>query len=169
MLITWVAFHITAQAGFTFATHLRALPRPRGGDWILWLSAAVLASLAIFAIHQDMWFTVKQLKLAMLSGQLMYHLFMSFYGLIFPAYVWICMVPINGYAPGPTGRAMIVLVAAITIAAPMFWMGFVVQQMPWLIPGLVVVLGARLLVQFPKIAGENEHSHPHTDLEAPTL
>jgi hypothetical protein len=147
LLVTWVALHIATQTGFTFATHIRALPRPRMGDLIIWIVAGILLSLTIFAIRQEMWFAVKQLKLAMLSGQLMYELFMSFYGLIFPAYVWICMVPIRGKAPGPTVPALAVFVIAVAIACPMFWMGFIVQQTLWLIPGVLVVVSARWFVR----------------------
>jgi hypothetical protein len=146
LLITWVALHIATQAGFTFAAHIHALPRPRQTDLIIWGTAGILLSLSIFAIRQEMWFHVKQLKLAMLSGQLMYHLFMSFYGLIFPAYVWICMVPIRGKSPGASRPALIAVATAVAIAAPMFWMGFVVEKMLWLIPGVLVVLAARFLV-----------------------
>ena len=166
LLVSWVAMHIAAQIGFTFAAHIRALPRPKPTDLIIWAVAGVLLSLAIFAIRQEMWFAVKQLKLAMLSGQLMYHLFMSFYGLIFPAYVWICMVPIRGKAPGPSRPALIVLAIAVMIAAPMFWMGFVAQQMLWLIPGVFVVLLARLPVEI--WAEETQCERRTSNVELPT-
>ena len=98
LLITWVALHIASQAGFTFAAHIRALPRPKWSDLLWWSIAALLVWLAIFAIRQEEWFSVKGFLIAMQSGDLMYRLFMSFYGLVFPAYVWICMVPIFGKA-----------------------------------------------------------------------
>jgi hypothetical protein len=152
LLITWVALHIAAQTGFTFAAHIRVLPPVQWEDAIVWTIAAVMVGLTIFAIRQEQWFTVKQLHIAMLSGHLMYRLFMSFYGLIFPAYVWICMVPIRGKASGPTRPALIVTAIAIVIAAPMYWLGFVNEWMLWLIPAVAVVLMARMFVR-PTQAG----------------
>jgi hypothetical protein len=147
LLITWVALHIAAQAGFTLAAHIRALPSPKKQDLILWFIAAVMVGLTIFAIRQEEWFTVKQLHIAMLSGHLMYRLFMSFYGLIFPAYVWICMVPIRGKAPGPSRSAITVTAMAVAISAPMYWLGFVHESMLWLIPAVAVLLVARFLAR----------------------
>jgi hypothetical protein len=151
LLITWVAVHIASQAGFTIAAHLRALPAFQRGDVLIWAMAALLVGASVFAIRQELWFTVKQLHIAMLSGQLMYRLFMSFYGLVFPAYVWICMVPIKGRSPGPTRAALTVFVLSVAIAAPMFWLGFVNEWMLWLIPGVAVVMVARWVVKAPAL------------------
>jgi len=145
LLVTWVVFHIAAQIGLKFTVHIRALPRPRPIDAIIWAVAGLLAGLTIFAVRKDQWFTVKQLGIRMYSGQLMYMLFMSFYGLIFPAYVWMFMVPIRGSVPQRNLRAMFIWIASVAIAAPMFWMGFVNLWMLWLIPGVLVVLAARFL------------------------
>ena len=83
--------------------------------------------------------------------ELIYRLFMAFYGLIFPAYVWLCMIPGRGRVP-PTRRQWIVLAAACIVAAPMYWRGFIERQMVWLLPGLAVVLFARLLI--PSVTSE---------------
>jgi hypothetical protein len=144
LLISWVAFHLAAQAGLKFALHLRAIPSVRPVAVSLWIGAAVLVGLAIFTIRQQMWFAFPALSIQMLSAQLVYRLFMSFYGLIFPTYVWICMVPIRGFAPGPSRRAMVVLAGAVLLASPLYWVGFVNERMLWLIPAMAIVLLARL-------------------------
>ncbi len=72
-----------------------------------------------------------------LSGfELSYRLFMSFYGLFFPAYVWICIFGKKNWR---------VWLVAVLIAAPMYWMGFIERQMIWLLPGVAVPFIAGLL------------------------
>jgi hypothetical protein len=64
---------------------------------------------------------------------------MAFYGLIFPAYVWICAWPLR--APRKAdARALILCAVAIAIAAPGFWLGFIERKMIWVVPAVAVVL-----------------------------
>jgi hypothetical protein len=82
-------------------------------------------------------------------GEIIYRLFMAFYGLVFPAYVWLCMIPTGDGHSGPsrpTRGKVRVWLFAVGMAAPMFWMGFVERQTWWLAPGLGVVLAARLFL-----------------------
>ena len=76
------------------------------------------------------------------ASEVVYRGFMSFYGLVFPAYVWLCVL---GQA-SLTRRAVQVFVAAVIVAAPMYWMGFIERQTWWLAPGLGVVLLARFFI-----------------------
>jgi hypothetical protein len=151
-LVTWVAAHMAVQTGFTWAAHLRAVPRLRTIDVVIWLSAAAMVAASWIFLSKKQWFD--ELHQMTLTGEAIYRIFMAFYGLVFPAYVWICMVPIRGASPGPTPRALVVSAIAILVAAPMFWMGFIAGQMLWLAPGLAVVLSARLL------AGAADHLSP---------
>ena len=79
------------------------------------------------------------------SGELIYRLFLSCYGLFFPAYVWLCMIPGRGRAK-PQAKQWFVWAIACFIAAPMYWMGFIEGKMIWLLPGLGVVLAARIFI-----------------------
>jgi hypothetical protein len=63
---------------------------------------------------------------------------MGFYGLIFPAYLWICM-------KGVPRRSIAVFAITVVACAPMFWLGFMEEKMLWLIPGVALLLLARLL------------------------
>jgi hypothetical protein len=82
-----------------------------------------------------------------LHGQVYYRIFMSFYGLLFPAYVWLCMVPLPGRpAPGATRRSLAVLALAVAVAAPMYWVGFLMDRWSWILVGVGVLLAARALV-----------------------
>jgi hypothetical protein len=79
------------------------------------------------------------------AGEQIYLCFLSFYGLVFPAYVWICIF-------GKRSRS--IWLAAVLIAAPMYWMGFIERQMIWLLPGVAIVFAARFLpaLMKPRIA-----------------
>jgi hypothetical protein len=78
-------------------------------------------------------------------GELIYRLFMGFYGLVFPAYAWLCILPGRGRV-STTRRQWLVWAATLLIVAPMFWMAFIEREMVWVVPGVAVVLLARLLV-----------------------
>jgi hypothetical protein len=91
----------------------------------------------------------------MRPGEVGYRVFMSFYGLLFPAYVWLCMIPsraagtgeLHSGIDGPIGRRkLFVLLITVAIAAPMYWLGFIERQEVWLLPGLGVVLLSRAAV-----------------------
>lgn len=91
------------------------------------------------------------------AGEVGYRVFLGFYGLVFPAYVWLVMIPDAQGVP-VTRHTMRVYAAAVGIALPMFWMGFVERQEFWLAPGLLVVLFARLFIRGTKVqAPSSEH------------
>ncbi len=84
----------------------------------------------------------------MSGAEVVYRCFMAFYGLVFPAYVWLVMIPRDGTdAPGFMRRALRVWALSVGIAAPMFWMGFIGGREIWLAPGIAVVLLARLFAR----------------------
>jgi hypothetical protein len=72
---------------------------------------------------------------------------MGFYGLFFPAYVWLVMLPARGGRAALQMRNLLVYLLVVILVMPFFWMGFVANQMIWLLPGLALVLLARLLIQ----------------------
>jgi hypothetical protein len=149
-----VFLHIALQASFTVGIHLRAIanaPRAgrfRGGvrsvPW--WLGIAAIAALLVFLVQR----LVEPGPAAAPPPEIdpafetIYRIFMSFYGLVFPAYAWLCKSPTRDGHAGPSPRKLAVWAAAVLIAAPMFWMGFIERQTWWLGPGLAVVLLARL-------------------------
>ncbi|MBV8780718.1 MAG: hypothetical protein JO353_04910 [Phycisphaerae bacterium] len=73
---------------------------------------------------------------------------MSFYGLFFPAYVWLCMIPGRGRSK-PTQRMWIVLAVAVVLALPFYWLAFIDNRMPFVIGGVAIVVLARLFVGKP--------------------
>lgn len=91
------------------------------------------------------------------SREIVYRLFLAFYGLVFPAYVWLCMIPTaDGHAglSGPRGEWKLrVWCGAVGIAAPFYWMGLIAREELFLMPGLGAVLLARLAVRSRRRAG----------------
>ncbi|HNS22113.1 MAG TPA: hypothetical protein PKH24_16535 [Sedimentisphaerales bacterium] len=74
------------------------------------------------------------------AGEVIYRCFMGFFGLLFPAYVWLCML-----RRSPSRRAMRICAVAVVAALPLFFVGFVAGRMVLLVPGVAIVLLARLV------------------------
>jgi hypothetical protein len=79
------------------------------------------------------------------AGETVYRVFMGFYGLVFPAYVWVCVVPNDGLRP--TGRHLLVFALSVLCSLPMYWIGFVEGRVVWLVPGVAVILIAGIAVR----------------------
>lgn len=133
--------HLTLQLWYTIKVHVDAMPAV-WGKRVSVLAVAALTGV-LFAV------VAPSMSHAGLSGfEVIYRLFMSFYGLLFPAYVWLCMIPARGeqHTQKPKRRKLTVLAAACLLAAPFYWMGFIERDTIWLAPGLGVVLLSRLFV-----------------------
>jgi hypothetical protein len=165
-VVCWAAIvvstHVLCQAAFTTIIHIKELVARRNiGSWLLPACAAAMAVAIIAALvlaHDTdnsrlSW--MPGMENAMRPGEGGYRVFMSFYGLLFPAYVWLCMIPTRDRAggeahsgvDGPIGRhKLIVLALAVAIAAPMYWLGFIEREEIWLLPGLAVVLLSRAVL-----------------------
>lgn len=142
-VIAAIAAHLLIQTALTVSLHARELAdRYQRIPLIVWtvIAIAIIASAVAGALinNQDRWYRLN-------PGEVVYRIFMGFYGLVFPAYVWLCMIPGSGRMK-PTHRQLTVFAVAVLIAAPMFWFGFVKQQLIWLLPGLAVVLLARAAI-----------------------
>jgi hypothetical protein len=72
--------------------------------------------------------------------EILYRTFLAFYGLVFPAYVWICMIP---FGSTRTQRRVLVFALAVALAAPFYWLGFIERLTIWLVPGVAIVLLAK--------------------------
>lgn len=135
-----IATHMIVQSAFTLSVHARALASsrftPRGVFALL-----LITQIALF-IALGCNFLPRYHHLD--PGEVIYRLFMVFYGLIFPAYVWNCMV-----FSGPTRVSVRATLLAIAVAVPMCWLGFIEDHMIWLVPGVAVVLAAPLAARVP--------------------
>lgn len=148
---TLVLVHIGVQIAFTVGMHVRELasvPSLGRGRAAQALVAGIAAAMAAFSF--DLGSPIRA-ESGMSAGEIAYRVLMSFYGLVFPAYVWICMIPTRDGHTGLAGNAgrrkVLVWAGAVGVAAPPFWMGFIERQEAYLAPGLLVVLLARLVVR----------------------
>jgi hypothetical protein len=144
--VPWLALlvltHIATQLVFTLLVHDAEMPRPAGSGAFVTPIVAVLAFGLGFGVAPDF---------GDLSGEeSVYRVFMAFYGLIFPAYVWLIVLPTkNGHSGllGRLGRKKLrVWAFCVGVAAPMYWLGFLERQEIWLVPGLGAVLLGRLFL-----------------------
>jgi len=141
-IIAGVLVHLSVQTAFTGFAHVReAGPRIDRTSRPLMISVAVVlvvgAALGVTAGHDRAW-------LGLRAGEIVYRLYLGFYGLAFPAYVYLCMIPTRDGHAGATRRKLRVWAFAVGAAAPFFWMGFVQFEELLLVPGLLIVLLARL-------------------------
>ncbi len=140
-----VAVHMAVQAGFTIAAHVRYTARRLDAVGLEITTVFILVSVAL--LLGAMMVAARVVDYRGLSGtEIGYRLFIAFYGLVFPAYVWICMIPTRTSELAP-GRALATFIFATLLAAPMFWMGFIERRMVWLLPGLAIILLAGLVVR----------------------
>ena len=72
----------------------------------------------------------------LLGGEIGYRLFMTAYGLIFPAYMLYRVIVRR---KNPIGIQPTMWIA-IALAAPFLWMGFIERQPVWLLPGMALIL-----------------------------
>jgi hypothetical protein len=102
-LAVWlIGIHVAVQAGFTIAAHVRYAGR-RFAE-IPMEQATVLILLTLGLLVGAFIVVAREAVYRGMSGaELSYRLFMAFYGLVFPAYAWICMVPTRGLARSRDG------------------------------------------------------------------
>jgi hypothetical protein len=125
-----VGAHMVAQAGYTVAAHLREVLGSEG-DRRDALRLGVFTVAAVGIVLGVAWLTAGRPRV----GEVPYLLFMGFYGLVFPAYVWAALV----------GRGVVnlpVVGLGALVAAPFYYVGFVGREMVWLVPGLAVAIAA---------------------------
>lgn len=144
--VAWVlAGHMMLQAALTIAFHWRELARRwhRGDAHITYGTWAGVGGAVIAIVAGALSPAVEITD----PSERIYRLFMSIYALVVPAYVWVCVVPSRGRkASEPTRRALLVFAIASAVAAPMYWLAFMGGRMIWVLPGVGVILLARLFI-----------------------
>ena len=140
-----ILIHIMAQLSFTIGVHGRELKRLPDRAY-----ARRATNTAIVAVSLVLVFTLEATHAGLSYGEILYRCFMSFYGLVFPAYVWLVMIPTGDGHSGLGGengrRKLFIWAFTVGVAATMFWMGFIERSEVWLAPGLAIVLCARFVL-----------------------
>ncbi len=149
LLAAPLLLHVAAQLAFTAGLHrdCLTLARRRG--------AASLATAAAVFMGLGLGMLAERSARFAVDPETSYRLFMAFYALVFPAYVWICALGRGA----PTRRTLTVYALAVAAASPMFWMASIERRTWWFAPGLLIVLAARLLVR-PGPAGREQDRAP---------
>lgn len=127
-LAVGILLHIICQWFFTVSVHLdrmRTIPKADAGKIILVVILILGGIAGVFIPGLPAY-------RGLLAGEIGYRLFMSAYGLVFPAYVLYQVI-----FRKKTSSMMWILIA---LTAPFFWMGFIERQTIWLIPGMVILL-----------------------------
>jgi hypothetical protein len=138
-----VLFHMATQMAFTIAVHIQELMNGVMQRHPVHRKLILVAVLIFLGLMAGM--LVREQN-GLPHGETIYRMFMGFYGLVFPAYVWICVVPVPGDDERARARKMFWFAASVIVASPMFWMGFIEKQTMWLLPGVAIVLLARIPV-----------------------
>lgn len=142
-LATALALHVSAQLGLTIGLHGREVVPQQAGSFPIRRLVMVLAILGAFGALGVAAPSMPD-RFDLSAGELAYRVFISFYGLVFPAYAWLCMVPTRDGRDGPTRKKVRVWSFAVGVAIPLYFVGYIQQVELLLIPGLLIVLGARL-------------------------
>ena len=139
ILLGWLALaHVVGQIIFTLGAHFREIfTSERSSSSTLDRFSSTLVMIAIlFGLLAG--YIVSD-PAAIVHGESVYLRFLVFYGLIFPAYVALIMMPQPGTRP--TRSLLILLGIFIAAALPLYELGFIHNHM-WLLPlPLVGILG----------------------------
>ena len=139
-----VGIHMITQIAFTLAVHVRTLlgaaQKVRFSRLALVVSAAGAMALSVVPLK---WPVFRSLE----TGEVIYRGFMGFYGLVAPAYVWLCMIPTRDGRTTPDRDRLGRFALAVILALPCYWMGFVERQYWWLLLGLAIVIGMRWTIR----------------------
>ncbi|MBY0113950.1 MAG: hypothetical protein K2Y21_14120 [Phycisphaerales bacterium] len=139
-----IVFHILIQSGYTIGLHIREAvllgsdDSPASSRRATTFTLATIAALALTAGLQFP--RISDGPGISPTFEFGYRLFMSAYGLLLPAYVWLVLIPRRHATSAPPRGAYVLWLAACAIATPAFYMGFMHQQEWWLPIGLGVVL-----------------------------
>lgn len=123
------------QAGLTAGLHINEIAARRSNRrWLLPCAVALILIAGLLGA----WALTQNLNLLHATvGETIYRCFLIFYGLVFPAYVWLVMIPTRKITA--VHQRKIVWAIATIICLPMAFL-FIVLSWSWWILGVLVVL-----------------------------
>ncbi len=148
--IGFLVGHFVIQIAFTVGAH-HAEIRRIGPAWLRRVEQVIVIAALVWFVSPV--FLPQINYRGMSAGEIGYRLFMGFYGLVFPVYVWVAIVPHRQAEPiGPKFQQR-VLIVTILACAPFFWLGFIEKSPVWLIPGVAIaILAIKLPVAFRRLS-----------------
>jgi hypothetical protein len=143
----YLILHIVAQLVVSVVFHSDELERtaPRSKSSLPVSGFAVLAAvIAAFGLLCNT--TLEDVNaFGLTTGEFTYRLFLTFYALIFPTYVYLNVWDVRRRTlRRRTTQSMRVTLIAILLAAPFFFMGFIVLDEIFIVPGIAFLLLAKL-------------------------
>ena len=149
-----IVAHLFVQLIYTFEVHHeRAITSAQWRNPTFagaWAGLVGIGLMAFWAIRGMPTFANMEITV------IVYRIFLSFYSLVFPVYVWLIMIPTRDGHSGTAGangrRKLMILMLVIGIAAPMYWMGFIMRHEFYLVPGVLIILLSRLALPRPRTA-----------------
>ncbi len=143
----WLAvlmIHLTLQCVFTMSLHSREILAHRGeGAWLR-TSLVVAAGVLLAVVAQRA--ATGEAPLRITTGETVYRCFLLAYGLAFPGYVFLCMIPLWFGKPSMLVRYTVWVLATL-VALPFGYVGFVMLQTPWIAGALLVLCVGRFLLE----------------------
>ena len=146
-VVLYLIVHVVAQLVLTVLFHSdeleRVKPSQKSAVRVSWFIAFAIAA-ALLGLSSNADFEFYGL-FDLITGEFFYRLFLTFYALIFPAYVWLNIFDVRKRSLRKrTSQSMRVTVAAIVLASPFFFMGFIMFQEIYILPGMAILLLAKL-------------------------
>ncbi len=142
LLAIALGVHVALQWLFTVSVHSSAIsvqPKPWGLLSVATFVGCTAAGLGGAMLAEQRWF-------GMAPGEVGYRVLLSFYGLVFPAYVWLNVIDLRRRSMRlATPRSLGVTLVAIVLASPFYFVGFMMRDEPWLAPGFAIIILAKLL------------------------
>lgn len=152
-----IAFHIISQIGFTVEAHAAEIRANAGGitpqteaddeplrnRLVKVLPVASMAA-GLLAFLAAMYGTgiIPDASTPAEGFEWVYRVFMGFYGLVFPTYALIAMVPTWSSPQAPTAVMLRAWIVGSLVAMPASYLAFIRKEMLWAFPAMVVVLAA---------------------------
>lgn len=147
-----VILHMVIQLAFTMGIHAgQPLSSPPTSAGARLAPVGVMCFLPILLASLTR--TPGDVASPRVAFETVYLAFLGFYGLVAPAYVLVCVWGRNRIAPSPTGHNLLVFIAAVGAACPLFYLGFIDRQYTYLAPGVLILLAARALARHPSEPG----------------
>ncbi len=149
---TWnvvLAVHLTIQLAFTVAVHGHEVASRGTYGSIIRMALIALAAIAIgWMIRGGASMpspAEADAAVSITTGETIYRLFLLCYGLVFPAYVWLCMIPTLRPTNPRTRKAIFILGAVLCV--PMGWQFFIASKSAWIIAIVSLLIALRVIVE----------------------
>ena len=138
--------HLTLQTAFTMGCHGREIVLRRGGG--AWLRVGLIVAVGLLAANL-VGHGFDDLTNGYATGETVFRIFLLAYGLAFPAYVFLCVIPL--WRGGGNERDKVIVWALTTlVTCPMAYMGFVMSQSIWILVALAVLCAGRLALELTR-------------------